>query len=123
IGIVAMVMPAADPPSPDAQLGIATPPLAVCPTEESSTRSSRLNVVSTVAGVGQVTIFSGGGSAGEGSFDTGASGSATVPVGDIAAVGSAAALVEFPVAGSATASVTTGPALISAETCSGIPDS
>lgn len=123
IGIVAMVMPAPEPPAPDPQPGIAPPPIAVCPTEEGASRNSRLNVVSTVAGVGQVTIFSGGGSAGEGSFDTGASGSATVPVGDIAAVGSAAALVEFPVAGSATASVTTGPALISAETCSGIPDS
>lgn len=123
MGIVAMVMPAAEPPQPGAQPGIVPTPLAVCPTEESSTRNSRLNVVSTVAGIGQITIFSGGGSAGLGSFDTGASGSATVPVDDIAAVGSAAALVEFPVAGSATASLTTGPALISAETCSGIPDS
>ncbi len=123
IGIVAMVLPAAEPPSPAMQPGVSPPPLAVCPTEESSTRNSRLSVVSTVAGVGQVTIFSGGGSVGEGSFDTGASGSATLPVGDFAAVGSAAALVEFPAAGSATASITTGPALISAETCSGIPDS
>lgn len=123
IGIAAMVMPAAEPPVPDPQPGLAPPPIAVCPTEESATRNSRLTVVSTVAGVGQVTIFSGGGSAGTGSFDTGASGSATIPVGDIAAVGGAAALVEFPVAGSATASVTSGPALISAETCSGIPDS
>ncbi len=121
-GILAMVMPAAEPPQPGPQPGIAPSPLAVCPTEESSTRNSRLNVVSTVAGIGQITIFSGGGSAGTGSFDTGASGSATVPVSDIAAVGSAAALVEFPVAGSATSSITTGPALISAETCSGIPD-
>lgn len=123
IGIVAMVVPAADAPSPGAQPGVSPPPLAVCPTEESATLNSRLNVVSTVAGVGQVTIFSGGGAAGAGSFDTGASGSATVPVGDIAAVGNAAALVEFPVSGSATASATTGPTLISAETCSGIPDS
>ena len=123
VGIVSIVMPAAEPPSPGPQLGVSPPPLAVCPTEESSTRSSRLNMVSTVAGVGQVTIFSGGGSTGAGSFETGASGSATVPVGDIAAVGNAAALVEFPVAGSATASLTTGPVLISAETCSGIPDS
>ncbi len=122
-GIAAMVMPAAEPPSPGAQPGTVPSPLAVCATEESSTLNSRLNVVSTVAGIGQVTIFSGGGSAGMGSFDTGGSGSATVPVDDIAAVGSAAALVEFPVAGSATASLTSGPALISAETCSGIPDS
>jgi hypothetical protein len=79
--------------------------------------------MSTIAGVGQVTIFSGGGSAGSGSFDTGASGSASVPVGEIAAVGSAAALVEFPTSESATASVTTGPTVLSAETCSRIPDS
>ena len=123
IGIVAMVMPAAGPPSPGPQPGTVSPPLAVCPTEQSAARNSRLNVVSTVAGVGQVTIFSGGSSTGSGAFDTGTSGSATIPVGDIAAVGSAAALVEFPVPGSATASLTTGTALISAETCSGIPDS
>jgi hypothetical protein len=79
--------------------------------------------MSTIAGVGQVTIFSGGGSAGSGSFDTGASGSASVPVGEIAAVGSAAALVEFPTSESATASVTIGPTVLSAETCSRIPDS
>lgn len=123
IGIAAMVIPAAEPPQPDPQPGTVLPPVAVCPTEEGATRSGRLNIVSTVAGTGQITIFSGGGSAGSGTFDTGGSGSASVAVGDIAAVGSAAALVEFPVSASATASVTTGTGVISAETCSGIPDS
>ncbi|HUF96311.1 MAG TPA: DUF5719 family protein [Acidimicrobiia bacterium] len=123
LGAAAALLPEAEAPAPRPEPGIASPPVAVCPTEEGATRSSSLDVMSTIAGVGQVTIFSGGGSAGSGSFDTGASGSASVPVGEIAAVGSAAALVEFPTAESATASVTTGPTVLSAETCSRIPDS
>ena len=123
LGAAAALLPLAEAPAPGPDPGIASPPVAVCPTEEGATRSSSLDVMSTIAGVGQVTIFSGGGSAGSGSFDTGASGSASVPVGEIAAVGSAAALVEFPTSESATASVTTGPTVLSAETCSRIPDS
>jgi len=123
LGAAAALLPEAEAPAPRPEPGIASPPVAVCPTEEGATRSSSLDVMSTIAGVGQVTIFSGGGSAGSGSFDTGASGSASVPVGEIAAVGSAAALVEFPTSESATASVTTGPTVLSAETCSRIPDS
>ena len=123
LGAAAALLPEAEAPAPRPEPGIASPPVAVCPTEEGATRSSSLDVMSTIAGVGQVTIFSGGGSAGSGSFDTGASGSASVPVGEIAAVGSAAALVEFPTSESATASVTIGPTVLSAETCSRIPDS
>lgn len=123
LGAAAALLPEAEAPAPRPDPGIASPPVAVCPTEEGATRSSSLDVMSTIAGVGQVTIFSGGGSAGSGSFDTGASGSASVPVGEIAAVGSAAALVEFPTSESATASVTIGPTVLSAETCSRIPDS
>jgi hypothetical protein len=123
LGAVAILLPAPEAPVPGLEPGIAFPPVAVCPTEEGATMSSSLNVMSTVAGGGQVTIFSGGGSAGSGSFDTGASGSVSLPVGEIAAVGGAAALVEFPVSESAAASVTTGSTALSAETCSGIPDS
>jgi hypothetical protein len=120
---VAILLPAPEAPVPGLEPGIAFPPVAVCPTEEGATMSSSLNVMSTVAGGGQVTIFSGGGSAGSGSFDTGASGSVSLPVGEIAAVGGAAALVEFPSSESAAASLTTGSTALSAETCSGIPDS
>jgi hypothetical protein len=123
LGIAVMLLPAAEVPEPRPEPGSVSPPIAVCPTEEGETSSSSLNVVSTVAGVGQVTIFSGGGSAGSGSFDTGASGSVSIPVDDIAAVGSAAALVEFPTSESATASVTIGATALTAETCSGIPGS
>lgn len=123
LGAAAALLPEPEAPAPRPEPGIASPPVAVCPTEEGATRSSSLDVMSTIAGVGQVTIFSGGGSAGSGSFDTGASGSASVPVGEIAAVGSAAALVEFPTSESASASVTTGPTVLSAETCSRIPNS
>lgn len=123
LGAAAALLPEPEAPAPRPEPGIESPPVAVCPTEEGATRSSSLDVMSTIAGVGQVTIFSGGGSAGSGSFDTGASGSASVPVGEIAAVGSAAALVEFPTSESASASVTTGPTVLSAETCSRIPNS
>ena len=122
LGAAAILLPSPAEPQPEAVPGTVSPPLAICPTEEGGTRSSELDVVSTAAGSGRISIFSGGGSVGSTTYETGASGSVAVPVGGIAAVGEAAGLVEFPVSESAATSITRGTGLLSAELCSRIPD-
>ncbi len=121
-GVAAILLPAPEPPSAGLEPGTSSPPVAVCATDESGTRSTDLSVLSTVAGSGDITIFSGGGTVGSGEFVTGTSGSVTVPVGDVAAVGRAASLIEFPAVDSSAAAVTVGATAVSAETCSRVPD-
>lgn len=122
LGLAAILLPQPGAPEPEPAPGTVVPPLAVCPTEEGGTRNSRLGIVSTVAGEGRLTILSGGGTAGTGEFSTGASGSASIDLGDVAAVGKAAGLVEFPDSESAAAAMTRSSGLSSAEVCARIPD-
>lgn len=122
LGVVAIILPGPASPEPGQVPGTVTPPLAICPTEEGGTRSASVQIVSTAAGAGRITIFSGGGAAGSTTYESGSSGSASVPVGGIAAVGKAAGLVEFPVPETAAASLTRGTTLLSGEVCSGTPD-
>lgn len=122
LGATLILAPATEAPEPGPAPGTVAPPLAVCATEEGGSRTSTIDVLSTVAGHGQLTLFSGGGSAGTGEFETGESGSARVPIADIAAVGRSAALVEFPDSESAAASIIRGQTMVAAEVCSRIPD-
>ncbi len=120
LALILSVSPPA--PEPDPAPGLAEPPVAVCATQEGADRSTNLAITSTVAGEGLVTVFSGGATAGTGRFETGESGTVTVPMGTISAVGEAAALVEFPTSDSAVATVSIGSLSLSAEACSRIPE-
>lgn len=122
MGLAAIVMAPPDAPVPGPDPGSNAPPVAVCATDESSNRSTNLAIASTVAGPGQVTVFAGGVTVGTSDFDTGTSGSTTVPLVDVSAVGRAAALVEFPNSDSAAASIVAGDTSLAGELCSRVPD-
>lgn len=118
-GVFAMPQPA--PPVPGE--GVAPDPadVMVCPAQEGSGRTTSIAVVSPLAGPGTVTLFTAGLSAGSVEYATGASGSALVPVGQIAAVGTAAALVELPGAGSAAGTLISGGGSLAHEACVSSP--
>lgn len=121
LGVAAILLPKPDGPQPGPDPGVSAPPVALCVVDESSTRSTSIAVASTVAGEGQVTVFAGGTTAGMATFATGTSGSATVPILEVSAVGRAAALVEFPTAASAAASIMTGGGVVAGEVCPQVP--
>ncbi len=122
LGLALLLAPSLPTPEPEPAPGLIEPPVAVCASEEGAGRSTNLAVTSTVAGEGLVTVFAGGTTAGTGRFETGESGTVTVPVGTVSAVGEAAALVEFPTSDSAVATVSIGSASLSAGPCSRIPE-
>lgn len=123
LGVALILVPAPATPQPEPAPGINEPPVAICLTEEGGGRSTALAITSSVAGPGLITVFSGGETSDTAGFETGTSGSVTVPMDQISAVGSVSALVEFPAASSAAAAVVTGPTSLSAETCPRVPDS
>lgn len=122
LGIAAILLPNPAAPEPGNSPGRNTPPVAICSVDESSIRATFLDVASTVAGPGAVTVFAGGDAAGDSEFSTGSSGSTSVSILDIAAIGQAAALVELPSSDSAVASILTGEEIAAGEICSQIPD-
>ncbi|HLF60426.1 MAG TPA: DUF5719 family protein [Acidimicrobiia bacterium] len=113
----ALAVPALDPPQPAPAAAVDAPAMAVCAFEEGSGRSSIIGVVSTVDGAGVLTAFAAGSAVGSLDFETGESGAWSVPVADVAAVGVGGALLEFPAASSATASVVVGADSLSIDTC------
>lgn len=117
----ALLLPPPDDPSPGQPAGVAEPPVAVCPIQEGSGRSTEVAVLSTVDGPTRLTLFTGGGSAGTLGTRTGASGSTVIPVGDVAAVGTPGGLVELPNADSATGVKVVGAASLAAEACPSVP--
>lgn len=122
LGVVAILLPGPEGPQPGPDPGVNAPPVALCVVDESSTRSTSIAVASTVAGEGEVTVFAGGTTAGTADFATGTSGSATLPILEVSAVGRAAALVEFPTSASAAATIMTGGGVVAGEVCSQVPD-
>ncbi|MGH8916660.1 MAG: DUF5719 family protein [Acidimicrobiia bacterium] len=116
-----LILPQQEPPVPDLAAAIDPPPVSVCAVEEGIDRSTNVGVVSTIDGDGQFTVFAGGLSAGSTSFDTGPSGSVSLPVVDVAAVGLAAGLVELPNPEAASASLILGAESLAHESCLAAP--
>lgn len=114
-------LPGRDEPAPLASVGVEEPAVSICPVQEGGGRSTDVAILSTVNGPTHLTLFAGGGSAGSIGTETGASGSAVIPVGDVAAVGSVGGLVELPTATSASGVVITGAASLMAEACASVP--
>ena len=120
LAALAALLPASDAPSSASSVDAMEPSLAVCAIEEGSGRTTSIAVLSTVNGPGRLTAFAGGRST-DVEFETGASGSETIALVDVAAVGTVGGLVEMPVATSAAGAVVTGSESMSAEACAGMP--
>jgi hypothetical protein len=89
--------------------------------EEGSGRSTTVAIASSVNGEGRLTAFAGGGTVGSTQFSTGASGSATIALADVAAVGTAAGLAELPGPQSAAGSLLLGTESVAVESCVATP--
>jgi len=122
LAAVAYFMPVPMAPEPGQPSAVDPPAVAVCAVEEGSGRQTTVGVVSTVNDEGLFTAFAGGTSAGSTNFFTGGSGSTSIDVSKVAAVGIAAGLVELPSADTATASVVQGAESLSAEGCASMPE-
>lgn len=118
-GVILFPAPAA--PESDLQVVADPPAVSVCAVEEGSGRSTTVGVLSTVNGKGRLTAFTGGTAAGSLSFTTGASGSFSANLNDVAAVGVAAALLELPSVTSGAGTVVRGIESVSAESCAANP--
>jgi len=116
-----LIIPVLDPPETDPVSAIDPPPVAVCPVEEGSGRSTTVGIASSVNGEGRLTAFAGGGPVGSTQFSTGASGSATVALADVAALGTAAGLAELPGPQSAAGSLLLGTESVAVESCVATP--
>ena len=121
LAVTAILVPDPGTTSPGLPASAEAPPVAVCPVEEGSGRSTAISVVSRVNGPGRFTVFAGGTELGSAVFTTGAAGSFVVPVVDVAAVGVVAGLVELPSASSAAGAVVLGEQSFSADICPRIP--
>lgn len=121
LSTVASVLPRPDDPVPGDPMGAAEQAAAVCPVQEGRGRSTDVAVLSSVSGPTQITLFTGGETAGSLGTSTGASGSTIIPVGDIAAVGTVGGLVELPDVASSAGVLVTGAASLMAETCLAAP--
>jgi Family of unknown function (DUF5719) len=118
---VTLLLEPASPPEPGPGAGVDLPPVTICPVSQGSGEGTDINVVSTVNGSGQVTVFSGGGPVGSETYLTGASGSASIELVDIAAVGAATGLVELPNADAAGSARIAGSASSGLEVCQTTP--
>lgn len=116
-----LIIPVLEAPETEPVSAIDPPPVAVCPVEEGSGRSTTVGIASSVNGEGRLTAFAGGGPVGSTQFSTGASGSATVALADIAALGTAAGLVELPGPQSAAGSLLVGAESVAVESCVATP--
>jgi hypothetical protein len=116
-----MILPAPEPPEHGLAAAVDPPSVSVCPVEQGSGRNTSIGIVSTINGDGQFTVFAGGAPAGSIPFETGASGTAALPVVDVAAVGVAAGLVELPNVDAASASLVLGAESVAHESCLATP--
>ena len=112
----ALALPALDPPQTAPAAAVDTPAMAVCAVEEGSGRSTTIAVASTMDGSGTLTAFAAGSAVGSLDFET-ESGTSSIAVADIAAVGVGGALLELPTIASAAASVVIGADSLSVDTC------
>ena len=117
----AALMPSPESPSPGPSASLEETPVAICGVEEGSGRSTGISVLSTVDGPVALTLFASGSTAGSIGHTTGGSGSITIPVVDVAAVGIVGGLVEMPTATSAAGAVVIGAESMSAESCASMP--
>ena len=118
----AALIPQAAEPGHSPSVSVERPAVAVCSVEEGSGLSTTVSVLSTVDGTAQLTLFAGGAAAGDAELHTGASGSESIDVVDVAAVGVIGGLVELPVADSAAGVVLAGDESFAAEACQSVPD-
>lgn len=116
-----LILPGSEPPASEPVSAIDPPPVAVCPVEEGSGRSTTVGLASSVNGEGRFTAFAGGGPVGSAQFSTGASGSAAVALADVAALGTAAGLAELPGPQSAAGSLLLGAESVAVESCVATP--
>lgn len=121
LAVGALVLPGPEDPTPGQAAAAAEQPVAVCPVQEGSGRSTDAAVLSTVDGPTRLTLFTGGMAAGTLETRTGPSGSTVIPVGDVAAVGTVGGLIELPNADSAAGVTVTGAASHTAEACASTP--
>lgn len=112
----AILIPAYQPDGPGPAAAVDAPPLAICAVEQGGAMATRVGVQSTVGGEGSLSVFGAGAVSGTAGFDTQA-GPVSVAIGDVSAIGTAAAMVELPDDESAAASVIGGPGIIAIETC------
>ncbi len=121
LAAVAVLLPAPEAPSPQPDVTAEESPVAVCAVEEGSGRTTEISVLSTVDGPVRLTLFASGETAGSIGHQTGSSGSITIPVVDVAAVGTVGGLVEMPVASSAAGALVSGAESMSSESCASVP--
>lgn len=121
LALVVTFVPPPDPPMPDAETGVETPPISVCPAVETGDQHSTFSILSSVNGNGRLSAFAAGTETGAAEFSTGASGSVTLPATDVGAVGLTGALIEMPSETTATAVTASGPSGFAAESCADTP--
>jgi hypothetical protein len=119
VGVLLIPSPAQ--PQADEAAAVNAPAVAVCPVEEGSGRTTTIGVATAVNGEGRFTAFAAGVSAGSTTFSTGASGSAAIPIAEIAPLGTAAGLAELPGQDVAAASVLVGAQTAAVEACPRTP--
>lgn len=118
----AALLPAASQPVAGHGVTLEQPAVAVCSVEEGSGRSTTVSVLSAASGDVRFTLFAAGDVAGETHVQTGDSGSETIDVVDVAAVGVIGSMAEMPVADSAAGIVLMGAESFAAEACQAVPE-
>ena len=121
LAIGVFLIPAPDAPESGPAAGVEEPPVAICAIEEGSGRTTKVAILSTVDGPTRLTLFASGDPTGSIGQPTGASGSVTVPIVDVAAVGTVGGLIEMPVSSSAAGAIVVGAESMSAESCAAVP--
>lgn len=122
LAAAAALMPGSKTPPPAETPPLEPPAVAVCSVVETSTRTSRVSVLSTVDWKGTLTVFAGGDGVGSVGYRTGPAGAVAIDVVEVAAVGTAGALVETPVVSSAVGTVIFGTQSLAAEPCASSPE-
>lgn len=110
-----------EPATPLPAAGTQEQAVAVCPIQEGSGRSTTLAILSTIDGPVQLSLFTGGTTAGTLGTSTGSSGSTLIPVGDVAAVGTVGGLIELPNSSSTAGVTVSGSTSLMAEACTATP--
>ncbi len=123
LAAASIALPALAAPEPEPPAAVDTPAAAFCPVEEGSERSTTVDAVSTAVGPLDLTTFSAGVVTGTAQVEIGGARAASIPITDVAAVGTGAALVEPPTADAAAAAVFTGDISLSVDTCVAAPSS
>jgi len=112
-----LLIPRPEQPQAHEVAAVNAPAVAVCPVEEGSGRTTTIGVASGVNGEGRFTAFAAGVPAGSVTFSTGASGSAAIPIAEVAPLGTGAGLAELPGQDVAAASVFVGAQTTAVEGC------